>query len=280
MKNQDKNTVDGFGDEWSRFDQSDLPQAEQQLLFDEYFSVFPWKNISKESTGFDLGCGTGRWARSVAPKVKKLICIDPSSALDIAKKNLSNFDNCVFDSSTVDEMPMQDNSMDFGYSLGVLHHVPDTALGIKQCVKKLKIGAPLLLYLYYRFDNRPWWFRLIWSVTDLLRRVVSKMPYKLRYVSSQIISIIVYFPLARFALFLEKLNFNVSNFPLSSYRNLSFYTMRTDALDRFGTRLEQRFTRKEIKNMMRNAGLENIEFSNSKPFWVAVGYKSSKIKDF
>ena len=280
MKNQDKNTVDGFGDEWSRFDQSDLPQAEQQLLFDEYFSVFPWKDISKESTGFDLGCGTGRWAKSVAPKVKKLICIDPSSALDIAKKNLSNFDNCVFDSATVDEMPMQDNSMDFGYSLGVLHHVPDTALGIKQCVKKLKIGAPLLLYLYYRFDNRPWWFRSIWFVTDLLRRIVSKMPYKLRYVSSQIISIIVYFPLARFALFLEKLNFNVSNFPLSSYKNLSFYTMRTDALDRFGTRLEQRFTRKEIKNMMRNAGLENIEFSNSKPFWVAVGYKSSKIKDF
>ena len=280
MKNQDKNTVDGFGDEWSRFDQSDLPTAEQQLLFDEYFSVFPWKNISKESTGFDLGCGTGRWAKSVAPKVKKLICIDPSSALDIAKKNLSNFDNCVFDSATVDEMPMQDNSMDFGYSLGVLHHVPDTALGIKQCVKKLKIGAPLLLYLYYRFDNRPWWFRLIWSVSDLLRRIVSKMPYKLRYVSSQIISIIVYFPLARFALFLEKLNFNVSNFPLSSYKNLSFYTMRTDALDRFGTRLEQRFTRKEIKNMMQNAGLENIEFSNSKPFWVAVGYKSSKIKDF
>ena len=279
MKNQDKNTVDGFGDEWSRFDQSDLPTAEQQLLFDEYFSVFPWKNISKESTGFDLGCGTGRWARSVAPKVKKLICIDPSSALEIAKKNLSNFDNCEFDSATVDEMPMQDNSMDFGYSLGVLHHVPDTALGIKQCVKKLKIGAPLLLYLYYRFDNRPWWFRLIWFVTDLLRRIVSKMPYKLRYVSSQIISIIVYFPLARFALFLEKLNFNVSNFPLSSYKNLSFYTMRTDALDRFGTRLEQRFTRKEIKNMMRNAGLENIEFSNSKPFWVAVGYKSSKIKD-
>lgn len=279
MKNQDKNTVDGFGDEWSRFDQSDLPPAEQQLLFDEYFSVFPWKNISKESTGFDLGCGTGRWARSVAPKVKKLICIDPSSALDIAKKNLSNFENCEFDSATVDEMPMQDNSMDFGYSLGVLHHVPDTALGIQQCVKKLKIGAPLLLYLYYRFDNRPWWFQLIWSVSDSLRRIVSKMPYKLRYISSQIISIIVYFPLARFALFLEKLNFNVSNFPLSSYKNLSFYTMRTDALDRFGTRLEQRFTKKEIKNMMRNAGLENIKFSNSKPFWVAVGYKSSKIKD-
>ena len=49
MKNQDKNTVEGFGDEWSRFDQSDLPEDEQQLLFDEYFSVFPWKDISIEN---------------------------------------------------------------------------------------------------------------------------------------------------------------------------------------------------------------------------------------
>ena len=276
MKNQDKNTVEGFGDEWSRFDQSDLPEDEQQLLFDEYFSVFPWKDISKESVGFDLGCGTGRWAKSVAPKVKKLICIDPSNAIDIAKNNLSNFDNCEFESATVDDISIDNNSMDFGYSLGVLHHVPDTEMGIKQCAEKLKKGAPLLLYLYYRFDNRPFWFRFIWSITDLLRKVISKMPYGLRYIFSQIIAVVVYFPLARTAFYLGKLNLNVSNFPLSSYKNLSFYTMRTDALDRFGTRLEQRFTRNEIKNMMENAGLGNIKFSNSKPFWVAVGYKISE----
>ena len=102
------------------------------------------------------------------------------------------------------------------------------------------------------------------------------MPYGLRYIFSQIIAVVIYFPLARASFYMEKLNLNVSNFPLSSYKNLSFYTMRTDALDRFGTRLEQRFTRNEIKNMMENAGLENIEFSNSKPYWVAVGYKTSE----
>lgn len=278
MKNQDKNTVEGFGDEWSRFDQSDLPEDEQKLLFDEYFSVFPWENISKESVGFDLGCGSGRWAKSVAPKVKKLICIDPSSALDIAQKNLSNFDNCEFQSTTVDDISIDNNSMDFGYSLGVLHHVPNTEMGIKQCVEKLKKGAPLLLYLYYRFDNRPFWFRFIWSVSDLFRKIISKMPYGLRYIFSQIIAVAIYFPLARTSFYMEKLNLNVSNFPLSSYKNLSFYTMRTDALDRFGTRLEQRFTRDEIKIMMENAGLENIKFSNSKPYWVAVGYKISETK--
>ena len=276
MKNIDQNTVDGFGDEWSRFDQSDLPSGELQLLFDEYFSIFPWEHITKDSAGFDLGCGTGRWAKLVAPKVGKLICIDPSSALDIAKKNLSTFDNCEFVSATVDEIPIEDDSMDFGYSLGVLHHVPDTAVGIKQCVNKLKNGAPFLLYLYYRFDNRPWWFRFIWSISDLLRKIVSKMPHGPRYASSQIIALLIYFPLAKVALIFEKLGINVDNLPLSAYKNLSFYTMRTDALDRFGTRLEQRFTRKEIENMMISAGLDNIKVSNSKPFWCAVGYKSGE----
>ena len=55
-----------------------------------------------------------------------------------------------------------------------------------------------------------------------------------------------------------------------SYRNTSFYTMRTDSRDRFGTPLEQRFTRSEIKDMMLAAGLDDIKFSN-RSFWVAVG---------
>ena len=63
--------------------------------------------------------------------------------------------------------------------------------------------------------------------------------------------------------------------PLSAYRYLSFYTMRTDALDRFGTPLEQRFTRYEIKEMMERAGLERIEFYPDLPFWCAVGYRSN-----
>ena len=49
---------------------------------------------------------------------------------------------------------------------------------------------------------------------------------------------------------LEKIGFKVDNWPLSSYRRTSFYTMRTDSRDRFGTPLEQRFSRSEILAMM------------------------------
>jgi 2-polyprenyl-3-methyl-5-hydroxy-6-metoxy-1,4-benzoquinol methylase len=32
--------------------------------------------------------------------------------------------------------------------LGVLHHIPDTAAAMRDCVRKLKLGAPFLFYLY------------------------------------------------------------------------------------------------------------------------------------
>jgi len=37
-------------------------------------------------------------------------------------------------------------------------------------------------------------------------------------------------------------------------------------------RLEQRFTKNEIKQMMESSGLKNITFSEESPFWCAVGY--------
>ena len=274
-ENIDKQVVEGFGDEWSRFDQSKLSSNELEKMFDVYFNIFPWETLAADSVGFDLGCGSGRWAKMVAPRVGRLHLIDPSAdALAVAKRNLKSANNCEFHLASVEEIPLKDDSCDFGYSLGVLHHIPDTEAGLRACVAKLKSGAPFLLYLYYRFDNRPIWFRTIWKASDIVRQVISKMPHSLRFGASQILAATVYFPLARTAKVMEKRGLNVKNFPLSQYRNNSYYTMRTDALDRFGTRLEKRFTKKEMREMMENVGLGNITFNeNETGLWTAVGYK-------
>ena len=44
-----------------------------------------------------------------------------------------------------------------------------------------------------------------------------------------------------------------------------------NALERFGTRLEHRMSRVEIAAAMERAGLRDIRFSESVPFWCAVG---------
>jgi SAM-dependent methyltransferase len=270
--NHDARTVDGFGREWTSFDQRRLDPREHRELFEAYFRVFPWETLPGGAVGFDLGCGSGRWAKLVAPRVGRLHCLDASvEAVRVARGSLVDAPNCTFTAASVDALPLPDASMDFGYSLGVLHHVPDTPAGIRACVAKLRPGAPFLLCLYYAFDNRPRWFRWLWRTTEIGRALVSRLPFPLRRGVTEVIAVTVYWPLARAASLGERLGVDVDAWPLSFYRRRSLYTMRTDALDRFGTLLEQRFTAAQIRQMMEAAGLEEIRFSDSPPYWCAVG---------
>ena len=274
MNNIDPQTVSSFGDEWLRFDQSRMSITEAQKAFESYFAVFPWADLQPDAEGFDMGCGSGRWARWVAPKVGRLHCIDPSIAIDVARKNLAALGNVSFERAGVDDHSLPPSSQDFGYSLGVLHHLPNTDQAIRSCAELLKPGAPLLLYLYYAFENRPWWFRAIWRLTDLVRRLICRLPALLKHLVTDAIAFLVYWPLATLSRIAERLGANVKSAPLSFYRHRSFYTMRTDARDRFGTPLEQRFSRRQICDMMERAGLTDIRFSNSEPFWCVVGLRS------
>lgn len=114
-------TVQSFGDEWSRFDQSAIEGAEAEAIFNEYFAVFPRHALPDNASGFDMGCGSGRWARLMAPRVGHLHCIDPSSALEVAKRALAGQQNVSFPQASVDDESLSVDSQDFGYSLGVLH---------------------------------------------------------------------------------------------------------------------------------------------------------------
>ncbi|GMU60885.1 MAG: hypothetical protein AMXMBFR34_26480 [Myxococcaceae bacterium] len=96
--NLDAATVEGFGEEWARFEQDCLSPQELQTWFERNFSVFRWEALPK-----------------------------------------------------------------------------DAVAAIASCARKLKPGAPLLLYLHYRFDNRPAWFQSLWKLSDLGRSRISRM---------------------------------------------------------------------------------------------------------
>ena len=273
-KNLEKKVIQDFGNEWNNFDQSAIKNLELKKAFNQYFKIFPKSYLNKKLEGFDMGCGSGRWSKIIAPKVKKLNCIDPSlKALNIAKNNLKKNKNIFYYNKSVNEKTLKKNSQDFGYCLGVLHHITDTQKGINSCYKALKKNSPFLVYLYYRFDNKPLWFKLIWICSDFFRKFISYLPFSVKKIITLLIALTIYYPLSKISRIFDKLGFDVSNFLLSDYRNKSFYFMATDSLDRFGTKLEKRFTKEEIKKMLSNAGFKNIKFSNNTPYWVAIAWK-------
>jgi SAM-dependent methyltransferase len=275
-QNVDPKVAAGFGHEWSTFRQNDteFTTLDREAIFHSYFHIFPWSELPPEPVGIDVGCGSGRWSVMVAPKVGHLHLLDASAdALDVARQNLSSISNVTFHLASVADIPLRQNSLDFAFSLGVLHHVPDTVAAIHAVAAKLKVGAPFLIYLYYALDNRPWWYRAIWRFSNIFRLMISPLPATARLIVSQIIAVVVYWPLARFATIVERAGFSPAAIPLESYRGRSFYVMRTDAYDRFCTRLEKRFTRRQIQQMLEVAGFEKIRFSDCVPYWCAIGKK-------
>jgi ubiquinone/menaquinone biosynthesis C-methylase UbiE len=272
--NIDPEVVDSFGHEWERFSKFDPEEID--MLGSQYFDIVGAQVLSPSARCLDVGCGSGRWTSFVAPRVGSVDAVDPSSAVFVAARACAGLSNVRVAMASADELPFDDASFDFIFSLGVLHHVPDTAKALNAVVRKAKPGGHVLIYLYYALDGRPAWYRTLFAMANFLRKWISKLPAKSKQVVCDLIAATVYYPFARTAAILRAVGVPerlVNRLPLSYYRNCSFFVMRNDSLDRFGTTLEQRFTRVQIIEMMNAAGLRDVVVSEGEPYWHAIGQK-------
>ncbi|MFX8809228.1 class I SAM-dependent methyltransferase, partial [Acinetobacter baumannii] len=88
--------------------------------------------------GIDIGCGTGRFTKFLSDRIGFIEAIDPSEAIFVADKLLSEIQNVRLSMASTDNIPFNDETFDFGMSIGVLHHIPNTQKALRDCVKKIK----------------------------------------------------------------------------------------------------------------------------------------------
>lgn len=272
-ENIDSDVVKSFGEEWSKFAVHNDESVRE--LRKEYFDIVNETMVNKNTYMIDIGCGSGRWTDYFTDKAGFIEAIDPSDAVFAADNMLGKKDNVRITKASVDTIPWPDETFDFGMSIGVLHHIPNTKQALIDCVKKIKKGGYFFVYLYYRFDNRGIIFKSVFYLSNIFRLVISRLPGPLKKIVCDILAAVVYWPLSRFAGLLHKINLHglAKKIPLEPYYNKPFYNLRNDCLDRFGTKLEQRFLKSEIEEMMKAAGLTDIVFGEKSAFWHAVGKK-------
>jgi SAM-dependent methyltransferase len=278
--NLDKNVINDFGREWNKFTYENPtygPALDEQ--FRKYMSPLDPALMSKNSTiAADFGAGSGRWAERLLPNVKHLFVVEPSTgAFEVLKRKFEFNSDVSILNETIDSNSVPINSLDLAISLGVLHHIPNTTEGLADICKKIKPGGTLLCYLYYNLENRKFTYRMIFSVSSLLRKVISKSPNIMKIFLANIIAFFIYFPLAKISKFLSLCGSNVQKIPLHQYMDMPLYFLRNDALDRFGTRLEHRFSRNQILQMLKESGFDttSLIFSNQEPFYTFTVRKIS-----
>ena len=177
----------------------------------------------------------------------------------------------IFIMADVLDLPFQDDTFDFMFCLGVLHHIPSPAL---QSVRKLSRLAPeFLVYLYYALDNRGTLYKLIFFFVDLIRKLTCKITSPTaRSILTEVLMWSLYIPTIFIGKILFMLGVSASKVPFNSvYGHMNLGRIRQDVYDRFFTRIEQRVSKKEIHKL--SDTFSEIIVSDDLPYWHFLCHK-------
>lgn len=270
--NADGKTIDSFGEEWNRF--SSFKEEELKAAGDSYFDIVSAEMLPENAVALDIGCGMGRWSKYISSKVKFVEALDPGDSIYAAVPHTKSCKNIRVTQAGFGNLPFENESFDFVFSLGVVHHLPDTQAAINEAASMVKKQGWLLLYLYYDFENRGSFFKFLFRLSNAFRKMISRFPKRMKFLACDSIALFIYLPFVGLGKFIRLFGGNAwKKIPLSYYVSQPWKVIRNDALDRFGTPLEKRFSKNDIEILLRNAGMREIRFSENEPYWHVVAQK-------
>ncbi|MFH0883558.1 MAG: class I SAM-dependent methyltransferase, partial [bacterium] len=153
-----------YSDLWKDFTPDEYSDETLKILRDR----FNRNEISIEGIehALDDGCGGGRYTHALhALGIPKVAGVDISpEAIELGKTRINGAGNSIeFRQSSVLDLPFPDESFDFVFSNGVLHHTESTEKGLEEIYRVLKPGGQVWLYLYGGKES------LFWDIVDLCR---------------------------------------------------------------------------------------------------------------
>jgi SAM-dependent methyltransferase len=177
-----RETVDGFGYEWTHESASVLRQHDEEQFLD-WVKPLRLEDFHGKVV-LDAGCGMGRWAACVARAgAKDVICMDLSASVNAARANLRSFPNAHVVQGDIFRPPLR-RAFDVAYSIGVLHHTPDPEGAFDHVVSRVVPGGRIFAWVYGR-ENNGWIVRVI----DPIRKgVTSRLPRPILWIVSTVLA--------------------------------------------------------------------------------------------
>lgn len=164
--------ADSFGYQWTTFRRTQLDdddRVESEQTFAEKTGLTP--DDLRGRSVLDVGCGMGRFTDVVARwGADPVVGIDLSRAVDAAAENLSTYPSAVVVQGDAADPPFRDASFDIVFSIGVLHHTPDTARSLAAVARLVRPGGTLAVWVYAARLRRTH------LGSEILRPLTSRLP--------------------------------------------------------------------------------------------------------
>ena len=167
-------TRDSFGDEWTRLypehgHSTPEWQAERDIFL-EYTRSLPSEYRGK--LVLDAGCGNGRYAKLANDWGARVVCVDISSAVEIAQGNVGSRPDVAVVQGDLFKLPFREGMFDIVYSIGVLHHTPDAKGAFKAIQPLVKPGGFFSIFMHGQGN------RALYATNRWLRAWTSKASYR------------------------------------------------------------------------------------------------------
>lgn len=180
--------VSSFGDEWNLF--KNVKNTRPSMSKEEMNKYLDLNREDIENKHvLEIGCGAGPYLDISAKeyKAKHIIGVDLSRAVDAAYENVGELNNVTIIQANLFHLPFKEESFDLIYSLGVLHHTPDTKEAFKAITRYVKKQGLVSIWLYGKY-----WERKIKNQNWIRKNITSKFSSKQLYIFSKISSYLYY----------------------------------------------------------------------------------------
>jgi SAM-dependent methyltransferase len=263
-----RRTRASFGYEWTHFDDW---RPSGTVNFNDYFAHFDLATL-QGGLVLDAGCGMGRHTRQVAQFAAGVVALDFSRAIDAAARNTADQPNVQCVQGDLRRLPLAADSFDFVYSMGVLHHIDDTAGTLRGLVRVLKPGGRLRVYLYWKREGLA---AAVLSLVTLARRLTVRLPFPVLRAGCWALSVLLTVGVIGPYRLLERFGVDVKeSWPLSVYVKYPFNVLYNDQFDRFSAPIEKRYSPDEVRTLLAAMGLRDVEV-HPRFGWIADGVKPS-----
>ena len=160
-------TKSGFGRQWNTYQ---VQRAEEDLAYFRSKTGLDLSDVNGKLI-LDAGCGSGRYSRIAGEAGAIVIGVDLSSAVETAGLNTSQLPNVHIIQTDIFRLPLKPQLFQFIYSLGVLHHTPDTKKALSSLTPLLADSGEIAVWLY------PRWPLPVELYNQLLRAITTRMTH-------------------------------------------------------------------------------------------------------
>lgn len=262
---QKQRTARTFAYEWKRFGRL---RTQWKKNFTDYLRPMRLADL-RDQLLLDVGAGSGRHSFHAQAAGARVVAVDLSDAIEVARDNLPS--DVLTVQADLDALPFAPETFDVVMSIGVLHHMADPEAALRRIVPLARRGGQVHVYVY-RVPRRAW-HRAVLGGVSLARTVTTRLPQRVLLALCYPLSVVLFLGVVepyRLLRRLPLLHRIADAFPLQTYADYPFGVLFNDQFDRFSAPIEHRFTRTGVAEMLANAGLQDVVILEHHG-WIAHG---------